>query len=142
MPGGGTVAYVDPAGHRYLDDPVAREEGGTPAIVESIRAGLVVALKQAVGTDLIHEREQRFLRRALERWRANSNLELLGNLDVPRLPIVSFRIRHGDHLLHHELVVAMLKGPVRHPGQGRLLVRRTLRPPAARHRPGPVAGPE
>jgi selenocysteine lyase/cysteine desulfurase len=41
-PGGGTVAFVDPIGHRYLDDPVAREEGGTPAIVESIRAGLVV----------------------------------------------------------------------------------------------------
>ncbi len=46
-PGGGTVAFVDPVGHRYLDDPVAREEGGTPAIVESIRAGLVVTLKQA-----------------------------------------------------------------------------------------------
>ena len=29
-PGGGTVAFVDPIGHRYLDDPVAREEGGTP----------------------------------------------------------------------------------------------------------------
>ncbi len=41
VPGGGTVAFVDPVGHRYLDDPVAREEGGTPAIVESIRAGLV-----------------------------------------------------------------------------------------------------
>jgi len=39
-PGGGTVAFVDPIGHQYLDDPVAREEGGTPAIVESIRAGL------------------------------------------------------------------------------------------------------
>ncbi len=39
VPGGGTVAFVDPIGHRYLDDPVAREEGGTPAIVESVRAG-------------------------------------------------------------------------------------------------------
>ncbi|QUQ64116.1 glutamate--cysteine ligase [Kutzneria sp. CA-103260] len=29
-PGGGTVAFVDPTSHRYLDDPVAREEGGTP----------------------------------------------------------------------------------------------------------------
>jgi hypothetical protein len=56
-----------------------------------------VALKQAVGTDLIHEREQRLLRRALARWRRNPNLELLGNLEVPRLPIVSFRIRHWRH---------------------------------------------
>jgi hypothetical protein len=108
VPGGGTVAFVDPVGHRYLDDPVAREEGGTPAIVESIRAGLVVALKQAVGTDLIQERERRLLHRAVARWRANPNLELLGNLEVPRLPIVSFRVRHGGRYLHHELVVAQL----------------------------------
>jgi selenocysteine lyase/cysteine desulfurase len=108
VPGGGTVAFVDPVGQRYLDDPVAREEGGTPGIVESVRAGLVVALKQAVGTDLIQEREQRFLRRALDRWRRNPDLELLGNLEAPRLPIVSFRVRHGGRLLHHELVVALL----------------------------------
>jgi hypothetical protein len=67
-----------------------------------------VALKQAVGTDLIQEREQRFLRRALERWRRNPNLELLGDLEAARLPIVSFRVRHGSRYLHHELVVAML----------------------------------
>ena len=108
VPGGGTIAFVDPVGQRYLDDPVAREEGGTPGIVESIRAGLVVALKQAVGTDLIQEREQRFLHRALERWRGNPDLELLGNLEAPRLPIVSFRVRHGGRYLHHELVVALL----------------------------------
>jgi selenocysteine lyase/cysteine desulfurase len=42
VPGGGTVAYVNPLEHRYLEDPAHREEGGTPAIVESIRAGLVL----------------------------------------------------------------------------------------------------
>ena len=31
----------------------AREEGGTPGIVESIRAGMVFGLKQAIGTDVI-----------------------------------------------------------------------------------------
>jgi selenocysteine lyase/cysteine desulfurase len=108
VPGGGTITFVDPVGQRYLDDPVAREEAGTPGIVESIRAGLAVALKQAVGTDLIQEREQRYLRRALARWRRNPNLELLGDLETPRLPIVSFRVRHGGSLLHHELVVALL----------------------------------
>jgi hypothetical protein len=87
---------------------VAREEGGTPGIVESVRAGLVVALKEAVGTDLIQEREQRFLHRALARWRGNPNLELLGDLEAPRLPIVSFRVRHGPRHLHHELAVALL----------------------------------
>ena len=33
VPGGGTVAFVNPSGHQYLDDPAHREEGGTPAII-------------------------------------------------------------------------------------------------------------
>jgi hypothetical protein len=48
MPGGGTISFVDPVG-RYLDDPVGREEGGTPAVVESIRAELVVASSRPSG---------------------------------------------------------------------------------------------
>jgi hypothetical protein len=38
VPGGGTVLYVNPTEHRYFADPAHREEGGTPAIVEPIRA--------------------------------------------------------------------------------------------------------
>ena len=80
VPGGGTVAFVDPVGHRYLDDPVAREEGGTPAIVESIRAGLVFGLKQAVGTDLIAAREERLWRQALAPLGAPTRaIEILGS---------------------------------------------------------------
>ena len=107
-PGGGTVAFVDPVGHRYLDDPVAREEGGTPAIVESIRAGLVVALKQAVGTEVIQAREERLWRRALHRWAANPRIEVLGNQRARRLSIVSLRLRHGEKYLHHNYVAALL----------------------------------
>jgi selenocysteine lyase/cysteine desulfurase len=107
-PGGGTVLFVDPVGHRYLDDPVAREEGGTPAIVESIRAGLVFALKEAVGTDLIQAREERLWRRALRRWADNPRLEILGNADAARLSIVSFRVRNGTRYLHHNFIVAAL----------------------------------
>ncbi len=108
VPGGGTVAFVDPIGHRYLDDPVAREEGGTPAIIESIRAGLVFGLKQAVGTDLIQAREKDFVGRALERWQRNPRLEILGNPHARRLSIISFRIRVGPRYLHHNFVVALL----------------------------------
>ena len=68
-PGGGTVAYVNPKEHRYLDDPEAREEGGTPAIIESIRAGMVFQLKEAVGTDVIRQREHHFIRRAIDSWK-------------------------------------------------------------------------
>jgi selenocysteine lyase/cysteine desulfurase len=73
----------------------AHGTNGTPAIIESIRAGLVFALKQAVGTDLIQAREERFWRRALQRWERHSCIEILGNHDAPRLSIVSFRIRVG-----------------------------------------------
>jgi selenocysteine lyase/cysteine desulfurase len=107
-PGGGTIAFVDPGGALYLDDPVAREEGGTPAIVESIRAGLVVAVKEAVGADRIAALEQDWWRRALERWAPNPYLELLGDLSAARLPIVSFRIHRGGRVLHHNYVVAVL----------------------------------
>jgi selenocysteine lyase/cysteine desulfurase len=108
MPGGGTVAYVNPEEHVYLADIEHREEGGTPAIVESIRAGLVFGLKAAVGVDAIRERESQFIRRALERWTANPAIEILGSHDAERLSIVSFVIRHDGRYLHHNFVVAVL----------------------------------
>src|SRR5262245_19006328 len=81
VPGGGTVDYVNPVEHHYLTDPAHREEGGTPAIVESIRAGLVFGLKHAVGTDVIHAHEEHFLRRAVQHWQQNANLQILGNVE-------------------------------------------------------------
>ena len=108
VPGGGTVAYVNPSEHRYLEDPVEREEGGTPAIVVSIRAGLVFQLKQAVGADTIQARERSFIDRAIASWSANPNIELLGNLEAERLSIVSFVVRDGPRYLHHNFVVAVL----------------------------------
>jgi selenocysteine lyase/cysteine desulfurase len=108
-PGGGTVSFVGPAGHRYTGDPVAREEGGTPAIVESIRAGLVLGLKQAVGTDLIQAREEYLWQAVRRRWESNPQIEILGSHEARRLPIVSFCVRHaGGRYLHHNYVVALL----------------------------------
>jgi selenocysteine lyase/cysteine desulfurase len=107
-PGGGTVAYVNPSHHRYLSDPVHREEGGTPAIIESIRAGLVFQLKEAVGWQTIRTLEEDWIRRAIASWRQNPNIEILGNHDAWRLSIVSFVIRHNDQYLHHNYVVALL----------------------------------
>jgi selenocysteine lyase/cysteine desulfurase len=108
MPGGGTVAYVNPTEHVYLTDVEHREEGGTPAIVDSIRAGLVFQLKEEVGVAEIRRREESFIRRAIERWRRASDLEILGNLDLDRLSIVSFVVKHQGRYLHHNYVVALL----------------------------------
>jgi len=108
MPGGGTVAYVNPAEHVYLTDVEHREEGGTPAIVDSIRAGLVFQLKDQVGVAEIRRREESFIRRAIERWRRQPDLEILGNVDLDRLSIVSFVVKHEGRYLHHNYVVALL----------------------------------
>ena len=109
VPGGGTVAFVNPTDHSYLADPEHREEGGTPAIVESVRAGLVFALKEAVGVDVIRARESELLRRAVRAWQAEPAIEILGNLDAERLSILSFVVRApSGRYLHHNVVVALL----------------------------------
>ncbi|HET7471647.1 MAG TPA: aminotransferase class V-fold PLP-dependent enzyme [Candidatus Limnocylindrales bacterium] len=107
-PGGGTVAYVNPLEHVYLDDPEHREEGGTPAIIESIRAGLVFSLKEAVGVDAIRRREEDFIERAIASWLDVPEIQVLGNPALPRLSIVSFVVRHDGRYLHHNFVVAVL----------------------------------
>jgi selenocysteine lyase/cysteine desulfurase len=108
VPGGGTILFVSPSGHRYHPDPTIREEGGTPAIVESIRAGLVFALKEAVGADEIRRREQSLVTRALLSWGADPRIEILGDPTSERLPIVSFGLRHPRGILHSSFVVSVL----------------------------------
>ncbi|HRN29984.1 MAG TPA: aminotransferase class V-fold PLP-dependent enzyme, partial [Terrimesophilobacter sp.] len=107
--GGGTVSYVSPFGHHYITDPAHREEAGTPAIIESIRAGLVFQLKEAVGVDVIQAHERDLLRRAMTAWDAHPSIQILGNPDAERLSIVSFVVRLADgRYLHHNAVVAIL----------------------------------
>ncbi|QNN54095.1 aminotransferase class V-fold PLP-dependent enzyme [Nocardioides mesophilus] len=109
VPGGGTVAFVNADEHLYLADPAQKEEGGTPAIVEAIRAGLVFQLKEAVGIEVIREHEESYLRRALARWQQEPTIEVLGNPEAERLSIVSFVVRAlSGRYLHHNFVVALL----------------------------------
>ncbi|MCU0283693.1 MAG: aminotransferase class V-fold PLP-dependent enzyme [Candidatus Nanopelagicales bacterium] len=82
--GGGTVAYVSPA-------------------------GLVFHLKRALGTEAIKRHEEDFVRRAVAAWAPNPALEVLGNADAQRLSIVSFTVRApSGRYVHHNAVVAML----------------------------------
>lgn len=107
-PGGGTVSFVTPDQHDYLQDLERREEGGTPGIVEAIRAGLVFRIQQAVGTQRIGSLEHQHLQRALDAWRSHPAIDLLGDPDAERLSIVSFRIRAGERQLHYGLVTVLL----------------------------------
>ncbi len=108
IPGGGTVTWVSPTDAKFHHDPVVCEEAGTPAIIESIRAGLVFQLKEAVGAPEIRARESAFVRRALAAWRDTPQLWVLGNTELDRLSIVSLVIRYGDGHLHWNFVVALL----------------------------------
>ncbi|XP_055343261.1 uncharacterized protein LOC129591589 [Paramacrobiotus metropolitanus] len=108
--GGGTVFFVDSENHRYLKEIENREEGGTAAIVESIRAGLVFRLKDAITASVIMKRDSEIVERAFKAWSGVENLILLGNMRAPRLPIFSFVIQDAstNRLLHHNFVSAVL----------------------------------
>jgi selenocysteine lyase/cysteine desulfurase len=134
VPGGGTVLFVSPNGHAYHPDPEIREEGGTPAIVESIRAGLVFELKEEIGVEEIRRREQDFARRALASWGAQPEHR------HPR------RHRHGataDRVARdppssaaaaREFRRRVAQRPVRDPGARWVLLRWAVRPPPLRDR--------
>ena len=132
--------YVNPTEHRYLDDPVHREEGGTPAIIESIRAGLVFQLKQAVGIDVIRAHEDAYLRRAVEAWQRRAEHR------DPRQPgrrAAVDRVVRGQGAVG-PVPAPQLRGraaqrPVRDPVPRRLFLRGPVRALAAGHRPRALA---
>ncbi|KAH9490192.1 hypothetical protein Btru_043916 [Bulinus truncatus] len=108
--GGGTVVFVRRQNHKYYVEPEHREEGGTPAIIESIRAGLVFKLKETFTSRFIMDRESEFFRRAASAWSEHPNILILGSLTVDRLPIFSMLFRNSDtgRLLHHDFVAMLL----------------------------------
>ena len=68
QPGGGTVLWTNPWGeHRFLTDIAERESGGTPGILQALKAALAVQLKEEIGTAAMAEREQQ-LNQAFFQW--------------------------------------------------------------------------
>lgn len=106
--GGGTVSYVSRTEQRYYDDIEVREDAGTPAIVQKIRAALAFRVKARLGAKFIEEREQELLRHALARLAATPGVHILGNLEAPRLAVVSFLVASGGKQLHAKFVVRLL----------------------------------
>lgn len=108
-PGGGTVAFVSPWTHDYVSNLHEREEAGTPNILADIRAALAFAVKEAVGHELIADREATLDRRAMATWGDLPGLELLGTNARHRLPTYSFLLHdQAGSTLHHQLVTRML----------------------------------
>jgi selenocysteine lyase/cysteine desulfurase len=111
VPGGGTVTFVSDDRRVYSKNLVAREEAGTPDIIGSIRAGMVMKVQQDVGVELIEELESGFIRRAIERLGQHTNIKILGSLKEGRLSILSFLIRdesNKQQYLHFGFVATLL----------------------------------
>lgn len=108
--GGGTVDYVGPESHDFIQDIEARENAGTPGILQTLKAALVFQIKQAVGQEVIEQREKAYVRRALERWNSHPNIEIMGNPDPQRrIGIVSFNLRGpGGRYYHPRFVTTLL----------------------------------
>jgi selenocysteine lyase/cysteine desulfurase len=106
-PGGGTVDYVggvDRASIDYSRRIEEREEGGTPAIVGDVRAGVAFLVKEMLGPERILAHETALAAHAMARLCRHPRIRILGPTAPERLAILSFNVEG----LHHDLVSVLL----------------------------------
>ncbi|WEG14613.1 aminotransferase class V-fold PLP-dependent enzyme [Pullulanibacillus sp. KACC 23026] len=104
-PGGGSVNFTNPWGIRhYVKDIETREDSGTPGILQGIRAGLAVKLKEKMGTEKIKEREKELLAIIMPQLKSIPGVHVLEGQVEDRLGIVSFVVED----LHYNLIVRLL----------------------------------
>lgn len=105
QPGGGTVLWTNPWGeHHYYEDIETREDGGTPAFLQTIRAALAIRLKEQIGTEAIALREQELLEIAFNRLQTIPGCHILAPDVRERLGVISFYIDK----LHYNFIVRVL----------------------------------
>ncbi|TYC12074.1 aminotransferase class V-fold PLP-dependent enzyme [Bizionia gelidisalsuginis] len=104
-PGGGNVKWTKPSGEfKYVEDPETREDGGTPGIIQVIRAALVINLKEKMNVDKMKEREDELLKSFYDGVEDINELTLLGTRHQKQIGCVSFNIDH----MHYNLAVRLL----------------------------------
>jgi selenocysteine lyase/cysteine desulfurase len=107
--GGGTVDYVGFSGHDFSKDIETRERAGTPPILQTIKAALVMDLKNKIGTDLIKDQEHIYTEYFLKRMKTIPGIEIMGDMgDEERIAILSFNIKHKDKMLHPKFVTRLM----------------------------------
>lgn len=109
-PGGGTVKWVNRWGQqRYIDALTpesieAREDGGTPPFLQTIKSAMCIKLKEDMNPELMLQREEEILQIIFERLDKIPNLHILARETEHRLGVVSFYIDG----LHYNLGVKLL----------------------------------
>ncbi|MCX7862149.1 MAG: aminotransferase class V-fold PLP-dependent enzyme [Bacteroidales bacterium] len=105
QPGGGTVDWTNPWGeYKFVDDIEAREDGGTPAFLQTIKAALAIQLKETMNIDKIKQRESYMVSYMFEQLFRINGLKILADKHQERLPVFSFY--HPD--IHYNLMVKLL----------------------------------
>ncbi|HOU99252.1 MAG TPA: aminotransferase class V-fold PLP-dependent enzyme [Bacteroidales bacterium] len=105
QPGGGTVDWTNPWGeYKFVDDIEAREDGGTPAFLQTIKAALAIKLKEQMTVDKIHLREEFMVEYMMQKLQNIDNLKILASEHSNRLPVFSFY--HPE--IHYNLIVRLL----------------------------------
>jgi selenocysteine lyase/cysteine desulfurase len=106
---GGTVDFVNFDGQEYSPDIEIRETPGTPAILQTFRAALVLELKNRLDPARIARRERELVARAEAALASHPAVDLMGGAGLARgLPIFSFNIRVGPSWLHPRFVATLL----------------------------------
>ena len=104
-PGGGTVKWTNPwGGYSYIADIEVKEDGGTPGFLQGIRAALAIKLKEKMGTENIHLREQELIEATFRRLKETDGLHILAGEITERLGVFSFYIDN----IHHNLITRLL----------------------------------
>jgi selenocysteine lyase/cysteine desulfurase len=105
QPGGGTVTWTNPWGeHHYYEDVETREDGGTPAFLQTIKAALAIRLKEQMTTSAIREKEEKLMERAVKGLSEIPTLHIMGDLNEKRIGVLSFYVEG----LHYNLLVRVL----------------------------------
>ncbi len=104
-PGGGTVDWTNPWGqHKFVSNIELREDGGTPAFLQTIKAALCVKLKEEMNVEKMEQREKYLVKTAIYGLRKIPGLHILADNIEDRLGAISFYVDK----IHYNLLVKIL----------------------------------